>query len=52
MLKCIGVMLVLYFGADAAFAQYNIQHQPPVAIERNSITQLEFLVPGLLESDV
>ncbi|MDZ7808694.1 MAG: hypothetical protein U5K71_16525 [Gracilimonas sp.] len=45
-------MLILYIGADSAMAQYNIQHQPPVAIERNSITQLQFSVPGLLESDI
>jgi hypothetical protein len=50
--KCIGVMLILHFGADTAMAQYNVQHQPPVAIERNSITQLEFSVPGLLASDI
>lgn len=43
---------MLFFWSDSVLAQYNIQHQPPVAIERNSITQLEFSVPGLLESDI
>ena len=50
--KCIGVMLILYAGTGAAIAQYNVQHQPPVGIERNSTTQLQFSVPGLLASDI
>lgn len=49
---CIGVLMVLYTGTETAWAQYNIQHQPPVAMERNGTTQLEFSVPGLLESDI
>lgn len=44
--------VVLLFGAQKAYAQYNVQHQAPTLINADEVTQLEFLVPGVNPSDI
>lgn len=44
--------VVLLFGAQQAYAQYNVQHQAPTLINADEVTQLEFLVPGVNPSDI
>ncbi|MEX0719430.1 MAG: hypothetical protein WD059_02100 [Balneolaceae bacterium] len=45
------IMLCMLFSANI-WAQFNIQHQAPIAFERDEPTQLEFTVPGLSQGEV
>lgn len=47
-----GILLLLFITATGvAYGQFNVQHQAPVAVERNQQNILEFRVPGISEAD-
>lgn len=50
--KIFGGMLLLLMAHGAVLAQYNIQHQSPIALERNNTNILEFIAPGLTSSEI
>ncbi|MBD3617522.1 MAG: hypothetical protein HUJ22_13230 [Gracilimonas sp.] len=52
LIKAFGVFLFLMAMGGVAYAQYNIQHQAPIALERNAMNTLEFDLPGLTQSDI
>ncbi|MAO65820.1 MAG: hypothetical protein CL666_12565 [Balneola sp.] len=45
------LLLVFAVTSTAVSAQFNIQHQAPVALERGQVNTLTFNVPGISESD-
>lgn len=50
--KVFGGMMLLLLAQGTALAQYNIQHQSPIALERNQTNILEFNVPGLTQTEI
>lgn len=52
LIKMFGGMLLLLMVQGAVLAQYNIQHQSPIALERNKTNTLEFNAPGLTRSEI
>jgi len=50
--KMFGGLILLMMAQGAVLAQFNIQHQSPIALERNEINTLEFSAPGLTRSEV
>ncbi|MEX0845954.1 MAG: hypothetical protein WD022_11775 [Balneolaceae bacterium] len=50
-LKIIGILLILIISGEV-YAQNNIQHTAPLAVERGQANVLEFSIPGLTRSDV
>lgn len=50
--KGIGALLLLWMAGGVAYAQFTIQHQAPVAVERGEVNVLEFLMPGITENDI
>ena len=51
-MKMVGALVLLGAAGSSSYAQFNVQHQAPVAIERNSIINLEFRIPGISQSEV
>lgn len=51
-MKAIGALVLIGAAGVSAYAQYNVQHQAPVALERNSINNLEFSIPGISQADI
>ncbi|MEX0724207.1 MAG: hypothetical protein WD053_10025 [Gracilimonas sp.] len=52
LLKVFGGLLVLLLIQQSVFAQFNIQHQSPIALERDKINTLEFTAPGITQSEI
>ena len=52
LLKVFGGLIILLLMQQSVFAQFNIQHQPPVALERNKTNTLEFTAPGITQTDI
>ena len=47
----VSLSLIFLLISGSAFAQYTIQHQPHVALERGKANTITFNVPGISESD-
>lgn len=52
LIKVAGALMLLGAAGGSAYAQYNVQHQAPVAIERNSVNNLEFIIPGISQAEI